>query len=168
MKKTIVIIILAVYISSIAIVNFFGLEVKPSDGSTVYVSNIQCDTVTLQDGTSKEITPLTYIGPKGDIPLFEFTFTPSADGSEYTADPLSILYNPNAVRLNPVVFPFNAYDQDIKYEYDEAAMEGIAVFYEDIKTLVFLKPGKIFTITLKSKDGHEKSTTIAVRGKLAQ
>ena len=40
MKKTIVIITLLIYIASIAVVNFFGLEVKVFDGIT-YVESIQ-------------------------------------------------------------------------------------------------------------------------------
>ena len=80
MKKTIVVIILAVYIASIAIVNFFGLEVKVFDGIT-YVESIQCDTVTLRNESSAKLYPITYLGEKGDIPLFEFTFIPNADGT---------------------------------------------------------------------------------------
>jgi hypothetical protein len=65
-----------------------------------------------------------------------------------------------------VVFPYNADEASVRFEYDEESMKGLAVFREDIRTIVFLKPGKIFTITIKATDGSEKSTTIAVRGKL--
>lgn len=163
MKKTIVIIILAVYIASIAIVNFFGLEVKVFDGIT-YVTNIQCETVTLHNEDSKELTPSQRL--TGDIPLFEFVFIPAPDGQEYTDSPESIINNPNAIELNYVVIPYNADETSVKFEYDEESMQGLAVFREDIRTIVFLKPGKIFTITIKATDGSEKSTTIAVRGKL--
>lgn len=165
MKKTIVIIILAVYIASIAIVNFFGLEVKIFDGIT-YVESIQCDTVTLQNENSVELYPVAYLGNNGEIPLFEFDFTPSSDGREYTDDPNSIITNPNAIELNYVVFPYLADETSVRFEYDEASMQGLAVFREDIKTLIFLKPGKIFTVTIKAIDGSNKSTTVAIRGKM--
>ena len=164
MKKTIVVIILAVYIASIAIVNFFGLEVKVFDGIT-YVESIQCDTVTLRNESSAKLYPITYLGEKGDIPLFEFTFIPSSDGTDYTADDESIVSNPNAIELNYVVFPHLADETGVKFEYDEEGMAGIAVFLEDKHTLIFLKPGRIFTVTIKATDGSNKSTTVAIRGK---
>ena len=167
MKKTIVVIILAVYIASIAVVNFFGLELKVFDGIT-YVESIQCDTVVLRNEDSIVLHPVTYIGQNGEIPLFEFTFTPKADGTEYTSDPESIISNPNAIELEYVVFPHLASETGVNYEYDEKGMEGLAVFREDLKTLIFLKPGKIFTVTIKATDGSNKSTTVAIRGKLAE
>ena len=42
MKKTIVIVILVVYIASIAVVNFFGLKIKEFEG-VEYVEEIRCD-----------------------------------------------------------------------------------------------------------------------------
>jgi hypothetical protein len=167
MKKTIVVIILAVYIASIAVVNFFGLEVKVFDGIT-YVESIQCDTVILRNEDSKELYPVAYLGTNGDIPLFEFTFIPKADGTAYTDDDESIVSNPNAIELNYVVFPHLADEQGVKFEYDEESMNGLAIFREDIRTLVFLKPGIIFTVTIKATDGSNKSTTVAIRGKLPQ
>ena len=167
MKKTIVVIILAVYIASIAIVNFFGLQVKVFDGKT-YVTGIQCDTVILRNEKSQELYPITYLGADGEIPLFEFTFTPKADGTDYTDDPDSIVSNPNAIELNYVVFPHLADEPGVKFEYDEASMAGVAVFSENSRTLIFLKPGKIFTITIRSTDGSDISTTVAIRGKISQ
>lgn len=167
MKKTIVIITLAVYIASIAIVNFFGLEIKMYDGE-IYITSIQCDTVTLHNENPIELYPTTYLGANGDIPLFEFTFIPKVDGTDYTYDDESIATNPNAIELTPIVNPYNADKYAIEYVYDSEAMEGVAVFREDIATLVFLKPGTIFTITIKSTDGLNKSTTVAIRGKLPQ
>ena len=43
-------------------------------------------------------------------------------------------------------------------------MAGVAVFREDIRTLIFLKPGKMFTITIKSTDGSNKSTAVEIIG----
>ena len=46
MKKTIVIVILVVYIASIAVVNFFGLAIKEFDG-VEYVQEIKCNSITV-------------------------------------------------------------------------------------------------------------------------
>lgn len=164
MKKTIVIIILAVYIASIAIVNFFGLEVKIFDGIT-YVSNIQCDTVTVQNENPKTLTPSDYIGPMHDIPLFIFDFIPAPGGAEYTADGESVITNPNAVQINYEVMPHLADETGVRFEFDEAAMQGVAVFHEVSKTFVFLKPDTVFTITIKATDGSNKSTSVSIMGR---
>ena len=163
MKKTIVALILVVYIASIAIVNFFGLEIKIFDGTT-YVSGIQCDQIILRSEGERLLTPAGY---DGDTPIFIFEFIPSADGSEYTDSPESLLHNPNAVELDYVVLPYDADNTTVKFEYDEDAMDGVAVFREDIRTLVFLKPGKMFTITIKATDGSNKSTSVKIYGKVA-
>lgn len=164
MKKTIVIVILAVFIASIAVVNFFGLEVKMFDSIT-YVTGIQCDTVTVHRIPSLELRPTTYIG---NTPLFQFDFIPAPDGEEYTADDESVSFNPNAIELNYVVFPHLADSTEIKFEYDEQSMSGVAVFLEDKNTLIFLKPDIIFTITIRATDGSNVSTTVAIRGKTVQ
>ena len=164
MKKTIVIIILAVYIASIAIVNFFGLEVKVFDGIT-YVSSIQCDTVTLQNEDPMELMPTEYIGPKKDIPLFIFDFIPAPDGGEYTSEGDSIITNPNAIQINYEVMPHLADETGVRFEYDEEAMVGVAVFHEVSKTFVFLKPDTIFTITIKATDGSNKSAQVSIMGR---
>lgn len=157
MKKTIIILILVVYVASIAVVNFFGLEIKVFDGIE-YVSNIQCDTVTVHRENEEVLQPTMYIG---DTPLFQFDFIPSEDG-EYTDDDSSVAFNPNAVELNYEIFPHLAAETDVKFEYDEEAMAGIAVFREDLRTLIFLKEG-MFTITIKAEDGSNVSTTVKIR-----
>lgn len=165
MKKTIVIIILAVYIASIAIVNFFGLEIKEFDGK-IYISDIQCQRITLRNENPVDLFPTTYIGPKQDIPLFIFDFIPAPAGTEYTADDASIFTNPNAVEIIPEVNPHNAHERlGIVFEFDEAAMEGVAVFHEVGKTLTFLKPDTIFTITIRATDGSNVSTQVSIMGR---
>ena len=111
MKKTIVALILVVYIASIAIVNFFGLEIKIFDGTT-YVSGIQCDQIILRSEGERLLTPVGY---DGDTPIFIFEFIPSADGSEYTDSPESLLHNPNAVELDYVVLPYDADNTTVKF-----------------------------------------------------
>lgn len=158
MKKTIVIIILAVYVASIAVVNFFGLETKMFDGIT-YVETIQCDSITLYAEGAEEIFPYSYTGKNADIPLFKFNFIPSTDGS-YTADPESILKNPNYVQLNYHVFPNLVDDSGVTFEFDEDA--GTAIYHTSSRSFFFLKPNKILTVKIKATDGSNVSTQIAI------
>lgn len=157
MKKTMVIIILVVFIASIAIVNFFGLEIKVFDGIT-YVEKIECNSITVQNENPVTLTPQRELN---DIPLFVFEFIPSSDG-EYTTDEESIIKNPNAVQINYEVFPHIADETGVVFEYDQSS--NIAVFHEFSRTFTFIKPNKIFTITVRSTDGSNKSTTISVIG----
>ena len=159
MKKTIIIIILAVYIASIAIVNFFGLEIKVFDGIT-YVSGIQCDTVTFLGANGQTLTPSQYTGANYDIPLFVFDFIPAAENDPYTSEDESLVKNPNVVRLNYEILPHLATDTGVKYEYDAGA--GVAVFHELSHSFIFLKPGKIVTITIRATDGSNTQAQVSI------
>ena len=162
MKKTIIIIILVVYIASIAVVNFFGLEIKVFDGIT-YVDNIECSTITVQNEN-----PVT-LEAKQQLhghPLFIFDFIPASEDNPYTTEDESIISNPNAVQINYEVFPHLADETGVKFEYDLNAAEGVVVFHEISRTFVFLKPNKIITITIRSTDGSNKSTQIQVMGRI--
>ena len=159
MKKTMVIIILVVFIASIAVVNFFGLKIKIFDGIT-YVESIKCNSVTIQNENQVTLTPARDLN---GIPLFIFEFIPSADG-DYTIDEESILKNPNAVQINYEVFPHVADETGVVFEYDQSS--NVAVFHELSRTFTFLKPNKIFTVTIRSTDGSNKSTTISIIGQL--
>lgn len=163
MKKTLVIIILAVYIASIAVVNFFGLEVKVFDGVT-YVEEISCNTVTVQNENSVTLEPEYFT--KDGIPIFVFDFIPAPEDAPYTTDPESIISNPNAVQINYEVLPHLADETGVKFVYDESAMEGSVVFHDLSRTFVFLKPNRIYTITIKAIDGSNKSTQIKIMGYL--
>ena len=159
MKKTIVIIILAVYVASVAIVNFFGLETKVFDGIT-YVESIQCDSITALGHGGLSIAPSAYTGKNQDIPFFRFEFIESPDGGPYTTDGESILSNPNHVQINYEILPHLADDRSVAFEYDSEA--GTAVFFESSKSFLFLKPNKILTVTIRAKDGSNASTQIAI------
>ena len=163
MKKTIIVIILAVYVASIAVVNFFGLEIKIFDGVT-YVESIQCDTVTVQNETSVELTPERYMGT---VPLFVFDFLPSS-GEEYTEEDESILTNPNVIQLNYEVFPHLADDAEVRFEFDSETNKGIAVYHELSRSFIVLKPNVIFTVTIKAMDGSNKSTQVSIMGRLPE
>ena len=159
MKKALVIVILVIFIASIAIVNFFGLEIGIFDGTT-YVTGIQCDTVTLRRENGGEIGPTSYM--PDDSPIFTVPFIKSDIEGGYTMDDESLFTNPNAVEINYAVFPYNADDQGVTFVYDSAAIEGVAYFSEAIKTLVFLKPNVMVSITLVATDGSNISTKLNV------
>ena len=160
MKKVLVIVILVIFIASVAIVNFFGLEVGIFDGTT-YVTSIQCDSVILRRESGGEIGPSSYMS-SDDSPIFTVPFIKSNDPGGYTMDDASLMKNPNAVEINYAVFPYNADDQGVSFIYDTAAIEGVAYFSESIKTLVFLKPNVMVSITLMATDGSNISTKLNI------
>lgn len=162
MKKTIVIVILVVYIASIAIVNFFGLEIKVFDGVT-YVEDIMCDSITVHNQTPVTLEPAQGLAGK---PLFIFDFIPAPADDPYTTEDESIVQNPNAVQLNYEVFPHLADETGVTFEFDTEAHEGAVVFHELSHTFVFLEPNHIITVTVKAIDGSNKSTQVAIMGRL--
>ena len=162
MKKTIVIILLVVYIASIAVVNFFGLEVKIFDGVT-YVQGIQCNSITVQNETPVTVESKQM---RGEKPLFIFDFVPADEDNPYTADAESIINNPNAVQINYEVLPHLANETSVKFEYDEQTNEGAVVFHELSKTFVFLKPNRAITVTIRATDGSNVSTQIVLMGRI--
>jgi hypothetical protein len=162
MKKTIVIILLVVYIASIAVVNFFGLEVKIFDGVT-YVQGIQCNSITVQNETPVTVESKQMLGEK---PLFVFDFVPADEDNPYTADAESIINNPNAVQINYEVLPHLANETSVKFEYDEQTNEGAVVFHELSRTFVFLKPNRAITVTIRATDGSNVSTQIVLMGRI--
>ena len=164
MKKTIVIIILAVYVAAIAVVNFFGLQIRMFDGIT-YVSSIQCDTVTFLGDNNKELTPAQYTGKDKNTPQFVFDFIPAPEGTEYTTDVDSLTNNPNIIRINYEVMPHLADSAGVRFEYDEEA--GIAVYHELSGSFIFLKPNKPLSVTIRATDGSNVSTTNIIKARTA-
>lgn len=163
MKKVTVIAILVVYVASIAIVNFFGLEIKQFDGIT-YVNDIQCNTITVQNEKPVTLEPKQMLG--GDRPLFIFDFIPADENDPYSTEDESIVENPNAVQLNYEVLPHLANETGVKFEYDRESAEGFVVFHELSGTFVFLQPNRMLTVTIKAIDGSNYSTEIVIMGRI--
>lgn len=163
MKKTIVIIILAVYVASIAAVNFFGLETKVFDGTT-YVESIECNSITARGNGDAEIAPQPTL--IGGARYFVFDFLESSPDNPYTTDAESILSNPNAIVINYEVLPHLADDRSVKFIYDESA--DYVVFHELSRSFIFLKPNKMLTVTIKANDGSNVSTTIKIMGRVSK
>ncbi len=162
MKKTIVIVILVVYIASIAVVNFFGLEIKVFDGIT-YVDEIYCESITIHNQEPVTLDPKQNLDGK---PLFMFDFISAPEDEPYTTDDESIVQNPNAVQINYEVFPHLADETGVIFEYDKDAMEGVVVFHEISRTFVFLQPNRAITVTIKAIDGSNKSTQVVIMGRI--
>lgn len=155
MKKTIIIIILAVYIASIAVVNFFGLEIKMFDSIT-YVTGIQCDSVTFLGDNGKEIKPQIY----PNLTLFTFDFIPPPEGTEYTTDPESLASNPNIIQINYEVMPHLADDSSVEFIYDKEV--GTAVYHELSGSFIFLKSDVLFDVIIRATDGSNVQTKITI------
>ena len=155
MKKTIVIVILVVYIASIAVVNFFGLKIKEFD-HVEYVQEIKCESITVLNEN-----PTTYtaakLPPEVEIPEFRFKFTKGTEA--YTKDPASLANNPNVVRLNYEVLPHLADETKITFIFEE---NESVYFDEATKTFVFLKAKRSIIVTIKATDGSDIQTTIKI------
>ena len=160
MKKTIVIMILAIYIASIAVVNFFGLTTKQFS-KVSYVTDIQCQTITFIADNEKELYPQQWFG---NTPLFVFDFIPAPEDSPYTTENLDT--NPNKILLNYHVFPNLAENTDVKFVFDEDA--GTVVYNKLAKTFVVLEGDVIFTIMIKATDGSNVSTEVKIYSRLPE
>lgn len=159
MKKLILIVAILLYVASIVVINFFGLEAVPFEGIT-YVSEIQCDKAILRRGGNIEIEPQYEFG--STVPIFMFEFVPPEDGGTYTDEDESIITNPNTVELSCSVYPLNADSTSVRFEYDEVAAEGIIHFIEEKRTVVFLKPDAGITMTIIANDGSNVRTSLYI------
>ncbi len=168
MKKVIILAIVLIYIASIFIVNFFGLEIAVFDG-TVYVEEIRVDSVTMYDlsGGDRDVViyeedaeVLTLPDSEGVMrkySLYRFPFTEAPDGVTYTED--NIAENPNQVLIELQVLPYDADHKGVSFVVDEKDVrDGKAVFLEDRRTVVFLKPDVVIGLTLKAVDGSNVQT----------
>ena len=159
MKKVIVILILAVYIASIAVVNFGGIQSVPHDSIT-YVKTIQCNTVTFLGNNNEVITPKYRTGRPE---LYKFNFIPPAEGEEYTTDEQSLMDNPNKIRIDWEVMPHDASNK-VEFIIDGGA--GVAVYHPMSQTIIVLRGDLLFDVTIKAIDGSQKQTIITIWGGL--
>ena len=160
MKKTIIILILVVYVASIALVNFLGTKTKVTDG-TVYVTSITCETITTLNGENKKIAPYSF--NEDNVPIFIFRFD-NPTGEEFTTEESSIAKNPNVIQLNLDVLPHNAETQNLKYVFDDITYKDELVYKEEIGAFVVIVPYSVFYITIKATDGSNTSTTVGFVG----
>ena len=165
MKKTIVIVILVVYIASIAVVNFFGLKIKEFEG-VEYVEKITCDSITVLNETPITLGPKKISAPDANgnsVSEFYFDFIPGT----YTDDPANLTANPNRIRLNYDVLPHTADTSSIVFVCkDVVDKEGnlLVQFDPETRTIVFLEPWATIEITIKATDGRKALKTIKIMG----
>ena len=158
MKKAIMIIICAIYIASIAVVNFFGLEVAIFQGFT-YVDQIEITNLTvINGGDTYEISPHGEIKVVNGVEEISYRFNYT---SYNTADENAI--NPNMVKINYALRPDNADNKNVDFVYDVDAYEGLVIFHEDIQTVEFItEKTQKFTVTISTTDGHNLKKRISI------
>lgn len=154
MKKTVVIAIFLIYVASIVVVNFFGLEIAIFDGNT-YVSEIRCDKLFLQSENGGEIE---YVNEKDGVKFFSFFFDPK--GEPYTESNLGS--NPNTIVLLYHVYPENANNRKVSFVYDDSSEGTDWVFVRDKASVIFLTQQSSITVTIRSTDGSNKEEKIYI------
>ena len=175
MKKTIVILILVIYVASIAIVNFFGLEIKQFDSST-YIQLIEMRKITHMGENGAIIYPESSYTLENPLAIEEkdkikecfeyyFNFIPPEEGEVYTKDNIST--NRNMIQLDYLVqsdkgetMGPNETEGKIEFVYDESA--GVAVYDEEMRALIFLKPNLFFTLRIRATDGKGAWTEVSI------
>lgn len=174
MKKVVVVVILAVYLASIAIVNFFGLKVSIFEGTT-YVTEIKVERVVLQRNGGTEVDSY-----KDNVGVVNYSFefkNPDSGLSAYSIDDESIISNPNTVLIDFRVYPGEASNKNVNFIFskkigveDNKVLLGIgnrvqAVFLKDKHVIIFLQPRFIVDITIRATDGSNVSTDLCVYAK---
>ena len=154
MKKVVIILIGAIYIGSVFIVNFFGLQIDFFSSFT-YQERIECNTITrFSGGMSKKDTFEGRTDESGRK-KFKVNFI---DG-EYTKDEESLKTNPNTLRLDYRVYPDNATDKSVKIIAEES--EDYVV--DNTKaTIIVLDAPLVILVTISSADGSNLSEKIYI------
>ncbi len=155
MKKIVVIVIVGLYLGSIFVVNFFGLNYVPHE-MTVFVDKIECNTISDLSGK--------------DIPYYQITQDPETqkdkkwfkikfiEGS-YTTEEKSLAENKNTFKINFSVFPIGANNKAVKLSY--TPNDAKYIVDESQMTVTFLKRSTV-EITIIADDGSGVSEMIAV------
>jgi len=125
MKKSVIIMILIIYVASIVFIGFFGMKIA-SYNETLYVDHIEC--------TNEEA--VQYTGFKYVI----IDYATILEGD----------MNTNVFQLQWKVYPEDATYRGVSFVYDENTTVG---YVTNIGTVVFNKKGTI-TIYITSTDGQ--------------
>lgn len=152
MKKIVVIMIVGLYIGSIFLVNFFGLQYVTHE-LNVYVTEIECKTIT-KVSTNKD-TPGKYNESKGCLAFTVFLDEPE----KYTMDNLKD--NPNTFRINCTAYPENAANRNVSLLFDGAG-EGTEFHIDNEEMTITFFESTGVTVTLKAADGSNVKTKIYI------
>ena len=136
MKKSVIILIAIVYIASIFVVGFFGMQIKAFD-TMIYITDIECnnENIVVKQDQTKEL---------------KFDYNPNGDMQENT---LILTYD---------VYPKNStlkgYDA-VKLVYNENDTKKLAIV--DGLKITFLGKG-VMSVSLKSLDGSNVIENIRI------
>ena len=161
MKKPVIFAILIAYIASIMIVQFFGLKIVEMRGNT-YITSIEVNGFSfsnrddITDEKYKKIVQLTDSTGK-KIDHYAAYFIPG--NYDFTEENLK--NNPNRIKIDYKINPYNASNQTISFVYDKDASEGSVYFDEETNEFVFLKPKTIYVI-LTARDGSTIKVEIGI------
>lgn len=159
MKKIVVIMIVGLYIGSIFLVNFFGLQYV-SHELNVYVNKLECNTISDLDGKEIEYYTTTY---DDDTQLEVKCFRVNFKAGEYTADAESLAKNPNVYKINCNAFPENANNKSVNLVYDNKSEGTLFVIDAEEMTITFLKGNnKSVKILIVSADGSNIKEEIQI------
>lgn len=130
MKKSVIVLLIVIYIAAIVFVNFFGMEFLAYD-KIVYAERVECINSDMVLHSSGE---------------FKYAIVRYSPGVTYT--------------IQHKVYPEDVTNKNVTYIYDEdngvmsISPLGIVSFSEPTKRITD------FTITIRTLDGKERETTI--------
>ena len=159
MKKIVVIMIVGLYIGSIFLVNFFGLQYVAHE-LNVYVTKLECNTISDLDGNAIEYYALdTDPDTQMEIKCFKVIFK----AGEYTTDAESLATNPNVYKINCNALPENANNKSVNLVYDTKNEGTLFVIDPEEMTITFLKGNnKSVTILIVAADGSHVKEEIKI------
>ena len=163
MKKVIIILILVVYVASLALINLFFKPIGLSE-TNVYYKTISIKTLFL--GNGDELTEPNSIIEGEELPVYEFVFMPNAEDTErgfYTSEQNSPELNPNhaVVQIDytttsDVEFAKPSNQQLNVYSNDKKDFYACVVNENEERTIFFYRPGAVI-VTLEADDAQKAS-----------
>ncbi len=153
MKKIVVILIVGLYIGSIFLVNFFGLQYVPHE-MEVFVKKIECNAIA--DLSGKEI-PYYQTTQDQESQKEKKWFKIKFVEGDY--DENNLANNPNTFKIVCSVLPDNASNKTVTFSYEEKPTKYIVD--EEQMTVTFLRRGAI-DITIISTDGSNIQEMIVI------
>ena len=152
MKKGVIIAIIIAYIASILIVQFFGLQIVGVE-SNVYITDIQVDGFEFTnraniEGDKYQLVKKLEDKTGGNTIHYAGYFYPGT----YDMSEESLASNPNRIKVNYRIEPYNATHPEITFEYDTEANADVIYYDQETNEIVFLKVRTV-TFVLTSHDG---------------
>ncbi len=145
MKKSTLIIILIIYVASIAIINFFGMSVKLYD-EVINVTAVECINKTDKN---------TEVIDNGERKILKVQFTEPANATDLTGTMLQLQWR---------VLPDNATVKDVQFVYN--TQNTRVEFYEDEKGrktgLMLFSGPTMLDVRIMSTDGLRKYADVLV------